>query len=269
MEALQTEERITNLLWTGGWDSTFRLLQLLLIQKNRVHPFYLIDADRRSTGIEIKTMRDIKRRLFEEHPYTRELLFPTHYMEIADVEPDSEISDVFQAILKDKVMGGQYDWIARFCKQSGISDIELCIHRDDKAHLAIAPFVTEYQVGSSIVHRFAETHITEREYLLFRYFIFPIFNLSKLQMAAIAEENNWTRLMDMTWFCHRPRAGRIPCGICNPCIYTIEEGLRRRIPVSSRVLRVLRRTILSSSLKRTRDGITHKLRSSLPKREHA
>jgi hypothetical protein len=41
--------------------------------------------------------------------------------------------------------------------------------------------------------------------------------------------------MDMTWFCHTPVRGR-PCGICAPCVYTIEEGLARRVPVSRRVL---------------------------------
>ena len=46
-----------NLLWTGGWDSTFRLLSLVLIKRKPVQPFYVIDVGRVSTIREIKTMQ--------------------------------------------------------------------------------------------------------------------------------------------------------------------------------------------------------------------
>ena len=48
------------ILWTGGWDSTFQLLQLLIDQKVSVTPFYLIDEERRSTGVEIITLQALK-----------------------------------------------------------------------------------------------------------------------------------------------------------------------------------------------------------------
>ena len=35
--------RAVKLLWTGGWDSTFRLLQLLLLYEKKVQPYYIID----------------------------------------------------------------------------------------------------------------------------------------------------------------------------------------------------------------------------------
>ena len=38
-----------NILWTGGWDSTFQLLSLLLLHGRKVTPYYLIDAERLST----------------------------------------------------------------------------------------------------------------------------------------------------------------------------------------------------------------------------
>lgn len=28
------------MLWTGGWDSTFQLLELLFVQKSEVIPYY-------------------------------------------------------------------------------------------------------------------------------------------------------------------------------------------------------------------------------------
>src|SRR5690606_13578695 len=32
-----------NLLWTGGWDSTFRLLSLVVQQHRCVQPYYVLD----------------------------------------------------------------------------------------------------------------------------------------------------------------------------------------------------------------------------------
>ena len=40
-------------------------------------------------------------------------------------------------------------------------------------------------------------------------------------------DNKYEDIMNLTWFCHTPIDGK-PCGKCNPCRYTIEEGLRER-----------------------------------------
>lgn len=89
-----------HLLWTGGWESTFQLMQLLIVDRRRVTPVYLIDADRRSTGAELRAMKRIKERLFREYPHTRELLRPTRYFAVADLSPDPEITQAFQAVLE-------------------------------------------------------------------------------------------------------------------------------------------------------------------------
>lgn len=51
-------------------------------------------------------------------------------------------------------------------------------------------------------------------------------------MEAVAKKNNFSHIMEETWFCHTPYNGK-PCGICNPCKYTKEEGLGRRVPKPS------------------------------------
>jgi len=54
------DEGEVNLLWTGGWDSTFRLLYLVFVEKRRVQPYYIVDTERRSTLNELKTMHLIR-----------------------------------------------------------------------------------------------------------------------------------------------------------------------------------------------------------------
>ena len=236
MKEVFSDKENVALLWTGGWDSTFQLLQLLIIHRRRVTPFYLIDAERPSTGAEVWTMKRIKDRLLKEYPHTHGLLQPTQYFAVADISPDSEITEAFQSVLKEKFMGSQYDWLARFCKENGMTDMQLCIHRDDKAHSVIEQIVSESTDDLQTVFRVDPKFKETKEYVLFRYFSFPIFRLSKIQMSAIANKQGWGKIMDMTWFCHNPTDNMEPCGKCNPCLYTIEEGLGWRIPVRSRMV---------------------------------
>ena len=37
---------IKKVLWTGGWDSTFRVLYLVLVEKCQVQTYYIIDPFR-------------------------------------------------------------------------------------------------------------------------------------------------------------------------------------------------------------------------------
>ena len=64
------------LLWTGGWDSTFQLLNLLLREGAVVTPWYVIDAERRSTGVELDTMRRLRGELARQFPEARTRLRP-------------------------------------------------------------------------------------------------------------------------------------------------------------------------------------------------
>ena len=48
------------LFWTGGWDSTFQLLRLLLDQRAPVVPYYLLRDRRTSTTHELEAMERIR-----------------------------------------------------------------------------------------------------------------------------------------------------------------------------------------------------------------
>lgn len=269
MSDTSSNQKSVKLLWTGGWDSTFQLLQVLLTYHSSVTPFYLIDENRPSTGFEIRTIRRIKEHLFQEYPDTLQLLQPTQYSAVADIEPDDEITDAYRSITREKRMGKQYEWLARFCKQMSMSNMQLCIHRDDKAHSVIEKFVSEDRSGTYPVFRIDEKYQHQKENRLFCFFSFPMFDLTKLQMAEIAFAHGWKEIMEMTWFCHTPSRHRKPCGHCNPCRYTIEEGLGWRVPFGGRVAYMLQTKLalpLKTSARRlTRRFRTHVISTSAPR----
>ena len=60
-------KNVINLLWTGGWDSTFRFLQLILIEKRTVQPIYIMDLDRTSHVQEINVIKKVIKLLSENY----------------------------------------------------------------------------------------------------------------------------------------------------------------------------------------------------------
>lgn len=218
------------ILWTGGWDSTFQLLQLVFIQKKCVSPFYLIDEPRPSTGMELLTMEKIRVSIRRIDSELAGLIQPTQFYFVSDINKELRITKAYEAIYRRSYIGSQYDWLARFCMQQGISDLQLCIHKDDKAHAVIADKVIRAANSDSTFIMNAIYSDTD-EYAVFKYFSFPLLNLTKVEMEEISRTRSWSEIMAKTWFCYNPKRGQ-PCGVCYPCLYTLEEGLGWRIPKS-------------------------------------
>jgi hypothetical protein len=224
----------TRLLWTAGWDSTFRLLVALLVRRKPVQPYYLIDPDRPSTPDELRAMQRIAAAIEAKHPGARGLLRETLVSNVIDVRRDAEITGRFQRLRERSHLGGQYDWLARFATQRGLTDLELAVHQDDKAAVFLQPFVVRADDDGDAFFRLRDA-VPDPDLRLFQRFRFPIFDLTKRAMQQAAQQQGFADILELTWFCHQPTPQGDPCGNCNPCRYTIEEGLGRRIPLRNRL----------------------------------
>ena len=225
--------RTQDILWTSGWDSTFQLMRSLVTGTAHLQPIYLVDENRASTAMELLVMKRIKQKIRADLPDRADLLRPVRFVAVSDLLENENISRAFAAVRNRKRIGIQYDWLGRFCHQFGVSDLELCIHRDDKAH-DVLQHVVEADEGAPGTYRVSQRHAGTAEHDLFKPYTFPVFDLTKLQMKAIAEELGFAAIMGMTWFCHAPKNGK-PCGTCGPCRYTIDEGLGSRVPAFRRL----------------------------------
>lgn len=239
-ESTDIDIGFNKLLWTGGWDSTFHLLVLLLERKEKVMPIYLLDPDRQSLAVEIKTMSSIRRTLVELHPECRTRLLPTVYHAVTDIPSDENISNAYKSITEHHHLGTQYEWLARYCKHEAIDDLQLCIEIGGAAESLIRHMI------QSATNEKSYPHITSMDasdpiYTIFRYFSFPIINITKHEMQSVSKNNDWQQLMEMTWFCLTPTRHDKPCGICNPCRLVIKEGLGWRISSTSRIYGTLYR----------------------------
>ena len=226
-----------NLLWTSGWDSTFRLLDLTIVRGRKVQPYYVLDSTRASSPLELATQEKIKAALRMRFPAAAQLIEPTISIRDDDIPPSPAISASFERLRQRSIIGEQYDYLARAARHWGLNDLELSVHVDDKLFRHLDGQVEQVDGVFQLRDGASE------DLKILAAFRFPILMMAKTDMEASARTNDFADLMEMTWFCFRPVRGK-PCGICNPCRYTINEGMGRRIPwqghVRGRVRNALR-----------------------------
>lgn len=249
------------LLWTSGWDSTFRLLQAVIEEERTVLPIYII-SDRASTPVEIKTMNEIKKLTFQLFPKTVGRILDTVFYYIHDIKKYPEVTQKHRTLITQSHLGSQYEWLSRFAKQHGITDLELGIVKGGIVTTLLKDVVvrTEDEHGEyySLDPAIEDSNLLS----LFKPFRFPIFDWTKLTMREHAVKTGTFEIMKITWFCHSPKNGE-PCGICNPCTSSIKQGMEFRFPKTA--LMRYRMEPVNSKVRKVK-GVARKLYHSLQKR---
>jgi hypothetical protein len=161
-----------------------------------------------SRHLEMRAIEEIGIRANERFG-TRLLPAKTAHVEDIAIPPEARAGH--QLLVETFGIGPQYLWLSEYVAQSGIEQIELCIHIDDKAHRAVQSVKKK-----SSASRDARVDDAVGTLLLAR-FAMPIFDLSKTAMRAQAHAQNFDELMEMIWFCQEPTSVERPCGFCRPC----------------------------------------------------
>lgn len=229
-----------NILWTGGWDSSFRVLELVLRHRRAVRPLYLIDPARKSTAHELAAIEAITAALRLRDPETGKLLAP---LEIAPVAPSTGPDDPWDCALRalppHPPLGAQYPFIARTLARLDHPPVELCVERFSKVQIALTPHIRAAETDGLSTHALADTIAPDSPLrTLFDRCTFPLIQIGKMDMRETARAHGFADLIELTWFCHTPLPDARPCGCCTPCSAVLEDGLHWRIPRSSRLRRV-------------------------------
>ncbi|KEO73195.1 hypothetical protein [Anditalea andensis] len=220
-----------NLLWTGGYDSTFRLLQVIMEYKHPVQPFYILDTGRGSTIKEIDTRHRIVKAITQRYPYADRLILPTKFYALSDIKKDDVTTGKFKELNKQLHLGSQYDWLSRFAEQFKINNLELSIERSDRdTHFKdTSIFVPVKEKVSGNVYEVIESLSDDDPRSIFKPFRFPILDFSKIELQAHSTKKGYDDILNLSWFCFTPVNGK-PCGLCNPCRYVVLEGMAYRLP---------------------------------------
>ena len=222
--------KIINVLWTGGFDSTYRMVELsghdVVIQ-----PFYLSDKYRRSEKFELNAIREITADI-ERYPGTRCRILPLITLQTSDLNQDCEIVGAYNRLRNISYIGPQYIWLAEFAKSN--KGLELCIETDD-SHCGATWCLRKNGklkkiIDGDLVYWILDEANSSRDVMtVFGSLHFPIIEITKLDMLENYKLMGLSETMKKTWFCHTPVNGE-PCGVCSPCRQAIEAGLAFRIP---------------------------------------
>ena len=216
-----------NLLWTGGWDSTFRIIELSL-QDVTIQPIYCIDRSRQSYEKEISSMKEI---LFElkKKPKTKAVINDIAFVDINDIPENPEITMAFSRICDKVKLGGQYEWIARLAAQYPMLEIGV-----EKPSGEYSGIVTAVKNEGDFIYN-GETYVVDSTtssndiILVFGEMSFPIVNTTEREMLEYIREVGYENIMTKIWFCHNPIEEQ-PCGFCRPCQQKMECGMGWLLP---------------------------------------
>ena len=210
---MKDKTEIIKIFWTGGLDSTFRLVQLLLTTTNIVEPHYIVRHED-STGIEINTMIQIRRTLVRKYPEIRSRFLPTVYINEAYIPAFKDIDEQIEELMKKGKVAEQYHIMSYYCREFNIDKIEVSLTRISGEKT----FFNDFKDSPA-----------------FKSFTYPTIELTKIDMLGIAKKNNWDDILFMTSFCRRPINKLTPCGVCGPCVDAVASGMGSRFPLKSRI----------------------------------
>jgi hypothetical protein len=227
------------LLWTGGWDSTFRVLQVVWELELPLQPYYLIDHDRPSLAYELRAMHNIRTAVAKKNPQAGQRILPLRYRALADIPPHEPTTTQFQQMHTKAFMAPQYEWLVRLAVAEALPYLEIGIqgqttglnYWQGNLHANLVPY---QRADGQQVFVVSDTP-NPPELTFFSHFQFPIARISKVQIQAWAAQQGLAEIMEMSWFCHRPRRNGTPCGLCTPCKVAMIDGMAHRLPPASKV----------------------------------
>lgn len=230
------------ILWSGGWDGTFRMLELAKMGVV-VQPVYIIDKARLSAEYEIRAMQQILEKLRAINPSGgngssfEDIIFydkDTILTECAD----ERISASFGRLRSKYGVGTQYEWFALLTAKLGIRMEAAVVHqyhgKVENAIDAEGRYV-EYDDDPILgrIHILGPEGAKESDIEnVFGNIILPSIRITKKDEENIARENGWMDIMLLSWFCHNPINGE-PCGLCGPCDDAMNTGMEWRMPKSA------------------------------------
>ena len=248
------------LLWTGGWDSTFRLLQLLHDTDAKIQPLYLIDEERASTPKEMEVMHEIRSDLEAQLPETRHRLLPTDYGSYRPTEMEPHHRKAWEALKERGRVGLQYPILASYAEQNGIERTELSIEATTGTASILESKVEPRETRGGEVYVLPRK--TSAPESMFARFAFPLLDYTKLDMKREAERRGWMAILKKTWFCFNPTFD-LPCGKCYPCKIAQKEGMGHRVGWAGPVLAYIRHPRMTAGYVLERAGIKSEIKNLL------
>ena len=226
------DNRIVHILWTGGLDSTYRMVELSR-EKCVIQPHYVID-NRKTIKNELKAISEIANILNSDKRTIAEIR-PVETFSKKDLEEYPDIQFAWEMLHEKKnFISQQYPLLTRYARQKNLK-LEMGIQFSkngsvvkvvDESYLIDCPdddevMMIDPEKGS---HEWAS-------YTLFQDFRFPksLYHKTKREEIEELKRLGYDNVLTKVWTCFRPVFG-MPCGHCFACKSAMKEGAGELIP---------------------------------------
>lgn len=236
------DKRIVHIFWTGGLDSTYRVVELS--RKDCViQPHYVIDS-RKSIRNELRAISEITK-IINGDKRTKARILPVETSPKTELEEYADIQLAWELLHeKKKFKSPQYPLLTRYARQKKLklemgiqfSENGSVVRVVDESYLIDSPDHDDVMMIDPVkgAHEWAS-------FTLFQDFLFPKSLYHKTKKEEIEELKNqgYDRVLKNVWTCFRPVLG-MPCGHCFACRSAKYEGAGELIPKVGYILGGLR-----------------------------
>ena len=217
------KERI-ELLWSGGWDSTFMLCKLAWENEAKIQPYYL-DIDRPGRKEEHRAMRQIMAVLKTKKDLKGKIL-PVKVIPRKFFTPDEDVDRAWRKYRGEPYsIGSQQALLAEFAKKhKGI-----CWGQE--RYLETPGHMTRLLLDKGGMHftedgigYFVKEEADPDVYTLFGNLVCPVAKYSEPMMLEAIREHGYEDVFEHIHFCYYPIDGK-PCGMCLPCQVKLRQKM--------------------------------------------
>ena len=224
IQLINNDNNIIYLYWTGGYDSTYRLIELMLLNKY-IQPIYLLcpqlDSNytfqRKNKNIEIKTMNKIRQQLYLQFPTKKQYLLPTRYIYSLKLNKQIETDFIYITTKLFNFSRGitQYERLTQYSYFHS-QPIEIGL---EKCGTGLDKLTSKYRIGQGH-NRKVDLINSPKQYYVFKNIRFPISHMTKQDMLLKCQQNKTDNIMKLTWRCWFP-VNNNPCKKCDMCKHRI------------------------------------------------
>lgn len=221
-----------NLLFTGGFDSTFRLCQLSRMEGVEVQPVYHCFSPARSNEKNEIHAQDTILSMLRKRKDTKAVLLNPIRVHEYDLPEAPDLDEAFQKWRPFPETPGQIRCISKLSRL--FPHLEYCIEgatletrKQGIKYGKTRRFLTahgfrflDHEDGST---SFKCSHADSGLDLLWGGFRFPIFQISETDMLPFIHKYHYEDVFEHTWTCDF--GDKEPCGVCHNCETKWASGL--------------------------------------------
>ena len=233
------ENKKVHIFWTGGLDSTYRVVELSR-QACVIQPHYIIINGRKTVNNELKAISDITD-ILNSDKRSKAKILPLIKCTKSELEEYSDILSAWELLHKAKRFNStQYPLLAGYARQNKLK-LEMGIQFSENGSVAKVvdqSYLIDCPDNDDVMMIDPEKGSHEwASYTLFQDFRFPksLYHKTKKEEIDELKRLGYDNVLKMVWTCFRPVLG-MPCGHCFPCKSAIKEGAGMMVPFAGYVL---------------------------------